>query len=45
VHPYCGAVGVTHGSTLLFTNGSSPHSATSWLRPWMSVTKWLASGL
>src|SRR6476659_6778271 len=36
VHPYCGAVGVTHGLTQLFTNGSSAHSATSWLRAWMS---------
>src|SRR5436305_3922729 len=37
VHPYCGAVGVSHGSTQLFTNGSSPHSATSWLKAWMSA--------
>src|SRR4051794_26982911 len=29
VQPYCGAVGVNHGSTQLFTNGSSAHSAIS----------------
>src|SRR5690348_18075899 len=38
VQPYCGAVGVNHGSTLLFTNGSSAHSETSWLRAWMSCS-------
>src|SRR5437879_6280175 len=38
VHPYWGAVGVSHGSTKLLTNGSSPHSATSWLIGWMSWT-------
>src|SRR4051794_33093172 len=37
VQPYCGAVGVIHGLTQLFTNGSSPHSATSWLSAWMSA--------
>ena len=36
MHPYCGAVGVSHGSTQLFTNGSSAHSAISWLIAWMS---------
>ena len=38
VQPYCGAVGVSHGSTKLFTNGSSAHSAISWLSAWMSCS-------
>src|SRR6184192_762912 len=37
VHPYCGAVGVSHGLTALFTNGSSSHSATSFESAWMSA--------
>ena len=38
MQPYCGAVGVSQGSTVLFTNGSSAHSETSWLSPWMSCS-------
>src|SRR5436190_20554838 len=45
VHPYCGAVGVSHGSTKLFTNGSSPHSAISWLSAWMSCSAQAEFGL
>src|SRR5438445_6754778 len=37
VQPYCGAVGANHGLTQLLTYGSSAHSATSWLRAWMSA--------
>src|SRR6476620_3275238 len=37
VHPYCNAVGVSHGLTMLLRKGSSPHSATAWLSPWMSA--------
>src|SRR5947199_393745 len=36
VQPYCGAVGVNHGLTALFTNGSSPHSEISCESAWMS---------
>ena len=32
MHPYCGAVGVSHGCTRLLTNRSPYHSETSWLR-------------
>src|SRR6266550_5725585 len=38
VQPYCGAGGVSHGSTKLLMNGSSAHSATSWLSAWMSCS-------
>jgi hypothetical protein len=38
VQPYCGAVGVSQGSTVLLTNGSSAHSAISWERAWMSCS-------
>jgi hypothetical protein len=31
VRPYCGAVGVSDGWTVLLTNGSSAHSEISWL--------------
>ena len=31
LQPYCGAVGVSQGSTRLLTNGSSAHSEISWL--------------
>src|SRR5438309_7961801 len=44
VQPYCGAVGVSHGSTKLLMNGSSAHSATSWLSAWISCSAQLEIG-
>src|ERR1700747_3419158 len=38
LQPYWGAVGVSHGSMVLLTNGSSAHSEISWLSAWMSCS-------